>query len=460
MRPVLFVAALSLPASALAAPYTLEEVGAMAPGQRSFTNSDLLELTGIPKGISSIDPTEPDARNSHDYVVTDIGDISMVAGPWNYNTLSGDHIFGTLNAFLGAHEDEYDFISIFVTESLNFGAYYSPLQNDVEGIGSGIFDQTSDAGYGELEGYLFMNSIFDYTGSIRDALFFGQEIGHRWGAFVRRSGGGGDMLGRDDSHWSFFLESQNSTMEGNAWVEVEDGIFETDHMADVGYSALDMYLMGFMDPDEVPEWFLIDDPQVLSNPTGWDTQPESPPYYVVRQYMDEEDAERLDPIRVRGDRVDISLDDVVAVHGERDPDFEEAQRDFNMGIVIMMPSSAPLDFDQYLVVEDTREELAELWETMVRGEATLRTELGWSDETYVFRPDSFPRAPAFEPAFDEDSETGLAGSGCQSSQGGDGAHGLWALVLLAAFGVRRRRSKGPPDGAGRGRCRGYRTMRS
>jgi len=442
LLPVLALPVLAFPTAAHAGPYTLEEVGAMAPGQRSFTNSPLLELAGIPSGVASIDPVSPDARNGHDYEVIDVGDVSMVAGPWTYSTLSGDHIFGTLNAFLGAHDDEYDFISIFVTESLNFGAYYAPLQNDIEGIGTGIFDQTSQAGYGELEGYLFMNSIFDYNGSIRDALFFGQEIGHRWGAFVRRSGGGRDMLGRDDSHWSFFMESQNSTMEGNAWIEVEDGVFETDHMAEVGYSHLDMYLMGFMDPREVPDWFLIDDPQVVRNPIGWETQPDSPPYYVVRQYMDEDDAADLDPIRVRGDRVDISLDDVIAVHGDRDPDFVDAQREFNMGFVIMMPASEPLDFDQYLVVEDTREELAALWESMVRGEATLNTAISWSDEAYTFRPDSFPEAPVFEPALDESSESGLSGGGCSASQAGAGSAALWALLLLIPA---VRRASGLPE---------------
>ena len=437
MRSLLLLPALWLPATATAtAQYTLEEVGAMAPDQRSFTNSPLLPLTGISQGPSEIEPV-PDGARGGGYDVQDVGNISLVAGPWNYNSLSGDHIYGTLNEFLTTHEDDYDFVSIFVTESLNFGAFYSPLQNDTIGIGSQVFDQTSQWGFGDLEGFLFMNSVFDYLGSARDALFFGQEVGHRWGAYVRRSGGGRDMLGRDDAHWNFYLESQNSTMEGNAWVEVEDGIFETDHMAEIGYSELDMYLMGFMDPEEVEDWFLIQNPQILRNQIGWDTGGSSAPYYAIRAYYPEEDVEDLPAIRVAGNRLDISLEDVVAVHGEREPDFEESQREFNMAFVIMMPQSEAITFDEYLVVEDIAEELTTLWENMVRGEAVLNHNLGATDR-YEFSPAAFPEEVTWEPSFDDSTDTGLTGSGCTASLAGGSSPALWAFVLGVLAFVRRR----------------------
>ena len=437
-RFLLLSAALLVPSAASAeALYTLEEVGAMAPDQRSFTNSPLLPLTGIAQGPSEINPS-PDGARGGGYHVQDVGNISLVAGPWNYQTLSGDHIYGSLDAFLTSHENDYDFVSIFVTESLNFGAFYSPLQNDTFGIGSQVFDQTSQWGFGELEGFLFMNSVFDYLGSARDALFFGQEVGHRWGAYVRRSGGGRDMLGRDDAHWNFYIESQNSTMEGNAWTEIEDGIFETDHMAPIGYSELDMYLMGFMDPDEVEDWFLIDNPVTLRNPIGWGVGESDAPYYTIRAYYPEEEVEDLPPIRVRGDRVDISLDDVIAVHGEREPDFEESQREFNMAFVIMMPGSEAITFDEYLVVEDIAEELTALWENMVRGEAVLNHDIGTTDR-YEFSPSVFPEEPTWEPSFDEESDTGLSGSGCTASVAGTGTSPLW-LLLLALLPLARRRS--------------------
>jgi len=446
----LLIAALSfvfIPRLASAEPYTLEEIGAMAPGQRSFTHSPLLELTGLPMGVGTIDPTETGSRGGG-YEVQDVGNISLISGPWTYSSLSGNNIYATLNEFLGRHENEYDFVSIFVTEQLNFGAFYSPLQNDVRGLGAPpgtaeTFDQTTSAGFGELEGYLFMNSIFGYLGSVRDALFFGQEVGHRWGAYVRRSGGGRDMLGRDNAHWNFYMESQNSSMEGNAWIEIEDGVFETDHMAEIGYSELDMYLMGFRDPRQVSDWFLIDDPQVLRNQVGWPTAFDSAPYYAVRAQVDEETAPELPAIRVRGNRVDIALRDVTDVQGERDPDFEDAQREFNMAFVIMMPEGEPVSFDEYLVVEDVAEELTALWEEMVDGEALLRHELGTSG-SYDLSPAVFPDEPAWEPTFNEATETGLENDGCQTNVGGQATRGssLVCLGLASVFLRRRRRGLG------------------
>ena len=50
-----------------------------------------------------------------------------------------------------------------------------------------------------------------------------QEVGHRWSAFVwfrdRDRGGvpSSALLGRDRSHWNFFLETGGSPLEGNEW---------------------------------------------------------------------------------------------------------------------------------------------------------------------------------------------------------------------------------------------------
>ena len=434
----LLLAAL-LPASALAAELTLQEYGALHPDRSCFTLHEDLDRVGLSPFAGDIDPASHLDGRGGGWEVNDVGDISFVSGPWDYNTLSGDALYGSLNEFLAEHFDEYDFVTMFVTEHLNFGALYSPLQNNNGGIGQQQFDQTTTQGYGELEGFLFMNSIFDYTGSLHDALFFGQEVGHRWGSFVRRAGGGGDMLGRDDAHWSFFMDTDNSTMEGNDWVSIASDRWETNVDTEIGYSELDLYLMGFIPPEDVDDWLLIGDPVVMSNPYQWgegNITPSTTPYYVIRQYVDNGGDY---PVVVRGNEINVRIEDVVSVNGPRTPSSEDSQREFRMAFVIMQPANDRVDFDDYLVIEDTREELAGLWSDMVGGRATLDTTLGTSG-LYELNPSSLPIGIAYEPAIPEPGSRpgGVSGAGCRSSVAGAGAVTLGLPLLL--LGLRRRRS--------------------
>jgi hypothetical protein len=88
----------------------------------------------------------------------------------------------------------------------------------------------------------------------------GHEVGHRWLSRLRfrdPGGSGHGLLGRGLVHWSFFLDSDASVMEGN---EIEDrggGRFETVDFAR-GFSALDQYVMGLRAPQEVPAFFFVE----------------------------------------------------------------------------------------------------------------------------------------------------------------------------------------------------------
>lgn len=423
---------------------SFEELGELHPERQCFTGHPELELVGIPDELVAFDPAYLEERGGG-YVTRDVGDVSFVGGPWTYQTLSGDAVQGTLISFLETHANDYDFISIFVTESLNFGAFYAPLANDTRGIGRPVYGHEIE-GFDELEGYLFMNSIFDYlyndTETARDALFFGQETGHRWGSFVRRRGGFYDMLGRDESHWNFFMDTDNSVMEGNDWAEAAAANrWQTDHLAPIGYSQLDLYLMGLIPPEDVDPWLLLKDANVVSNPVGWgngEINETTSPYYYVRDFVD---SNNIPPIVVTGTPVEVTLDDVVFMEGARQPDSTLSQRDFRMAFVIMHPESQPVDFDDYLVVEDTRRGLKALWEDMVLDEAVLTTTLGTGD-AYLFTPATFTPDVIHEPAeFDVDEDGDLiydgdvAGDSCEASVSGGGG-GLFGLLLLGL--VRRR----------------------
>src|SRR5437868_5599116 len=61
-------------------------------------------------------------------------------------------------------------------------------------------------------------------------ILWGQEFAHRWGALVHFNDGGvdsGALLGRQQAHWSWYLDSNWSWMEGNDWKDNTDGTFTT-----------------------------------------------------------------------------------------------------------------------------------------------------------------------------------------------------------------------------------------
>ncbi len=429
---------LLLPASAFGQSLlTFEQFAEEHPDHRCFTDHPDLYQVGIPE--TGIDYALLEERGGL-YTVRDVGDVSFIGGPWTYQSLSGDALQGTLAAYLETHENEYDFVTIFVTQSLNFGALYGTLQNDTRGIGRQLIPPQVPS-HPELDGYLFMNSIFDYlynsTESVRDAAFFGQEVGHRWGAFVTRRGGFGDMLGRDDSHWSFFMDTDNSAMEGNQWAKTAEGRWQTDHEWPIAYSELDMYLMGFIPPEDVSPWTLIGDPSVVGNPVGWGGEngigPATSPYYNVQTYVPENQWNFIQPVTVTGTEIEVPIEDVIYLAGDRIPDHTQSQREFRMGFVIMHPDSQPVDFDDYLVVEDTREGLKALWEDMVQQEGVLDLGTHTSGE-YLFSPAVFTPDVVYEPELlseDEDGNVvyGEPEAGC--SVGGSGGFAGLLLFVLA-----------------------------
>jgi hypothetical protein len=144
-----------------------------------------------------------------------------------------------------------------------------PLANDVRGIGYRhvvVGEETFNSVPGlALDGILFMNSFRNYGGQYAPIgrLTFNQELGHRWGShvyFEDRNGPSTEMLGRDCSHWSFLMDSGNSAMEGNVWIDNGNRTFTTNtSFYDFGYSGLDRYLMGFAPAEAIAPWFFITD---------------------------------------------------------------------------------------------------------------------------------------------------------------------------------------------------------
>jgi hypothetical protein len=188
-------------------------------------------------------------------------------------------------------------------------AYEQTVKNRDAGIGAAITDFSAEYGSGgRLESFVHMDAISKYPDDL-NRRFLGEdstlsvlahEVGHRWLAQARFQDGGSassELLGRDQVHWSFFLDTDGSFLEGNDIDDLGGGSFRTAG-AGLRYSPLDQYLMGLRDASEVPPFFFA------RSPSGTNTDPGRDPRTGVA---------------FTGTRKDVSIADVVAALGPRSP---------------------------------------------------------------------------------------------------------------------------------------------
>ena len=169
-----------------------------------------------PPGVRDLPQQWSIARHGDVVVLRDITGEQLDSG-FTYEAM-----VDAIETFYLWFDDDYNFVTFLTNQdasrSMGALAFYAPNANDVRGIGQPI------SRGGTLQGLIFMNA-WQYWSGGSDTLtsaVFGQELGHRWGAYVGYDLGDGvstDSLGRDDSHWSYWLETSNSPMEGNAWTD-------------------------------------------------------------------------------------------------------------------------------------------------------------------------------------------------------------------------------------------------
>ena len=177
--------------------------------------------------------------------------------------------------FYASHPDIYDQLVIYSDIKLTRGgtfAFEFTVANEIRGIGLDVFDTAGDFGSaGRLRSVVMMDLITKYPddplqkflGEDSTVSVLGQEVGHRWLAFMRFRDHNGRisdaLLGRDLAHWSFFFDSDASAMEGNDIEDLGGGSFRT-----VGavsrYSRLDQYAMGLLRESDVRPFFYVEAP--------------------------------------------------------------------------------------------------------------------------------------------------------------------------------------------------------
>jgi len=211
--------------------------------------------------------------------------------------------------FLSGRPDVFQQVVVYTTRPLNpvpgTLAFEINVRNDVLGIGLPAMDHSRAWGSaGALESVVYMDSIDTYADTDGFEIL-AHEVGHRWLARMRIGGDSAALpaalLGRGDVHWSFFLDSDASVMEGNAIADRGNGRFETVDFAR-RFSPLDQYAMGWRAPAEVPPFFYVDVPDDFrpNRPFKASSAPEA-------------------GISFTGVRRDVRIEDVVRAMGPRVP---------------------------------------------------------------------------------------------------------------------------------------------
>lgn len=283
--------------------------------------------------------------------------------------------------FLAVHPDDAQFIVVYSTFDLvdGVGAFYQSLANDVAGIGyshaadfdpvipAEFFDDTPDS---QFIGMLHMNNWRKFvktgTGEIDDwwiSLVFGQELGHAWLAFPHVAGGGSSelLLGRSQAHWNFYMHTGGSPVEGHRWTDNGDGSFTAAKLEQFEFSDLDLYLMGLMDPKEVEPWFVIEDPHDCVDSQLPDQECPPPSSFLFK----------AESFTVRGTRREVTVDDVIAVEGERVPAWPDAPSEFGLSFLLVKRPGEVLCEEEYAVIDEVIERSIDQWVGQTRGRANI-----------------------------------------------------------------------------------------
>jgi hypothetical protein len=188
------------------------------------------------------------------------------------------------------------------------------------------------------------------------------ELSHRWGMELRflNPEGRVESLSGGDDHWSSFLNtpsmvsvwqmfsdkpySEKSQMEGFVYQELPNGNFRrvpNPWNLPTGFSALDLYAMGMIAPDAVPDTFLI------------------------------ANAQQVGPNVFRGSKVPVRIQNVIAANGERRPGVGESQKEFAIGIYLLHPGNRAVYADKMRQAEGIEKMLIEYFHVATGGRMQL-----------------------------------------------------------------------------------------
>ena len=139
-------------------------------------------------------------------------------------------------------------------------------------------------------------------------------------------------------------------MGGGVWQDNFDGTFtqldDNYYVPATGWSYLDLYLMGLISAQEVPDFFIL---RNLA-PAGKD--PQGRPLY-------------------KANRTKVTIQDVIAAEGPRLPDVYHSQRIFNTGMVVIVEHGKKPSKELIERTNGIRQQWMEYWWKTTSGRSSM-----------------------------------------------------------------------------------------
>ena len=222
-------------------------------------------------------------------------------------------------SFYEHFEDEFDFLMFVALNRVSLGtsnaAWYTAVTNDVQGIGSAIISESDRWGSaGKLQGVILFTAVHEFS-------LASHELMHRWGAFILP----GEVS--DGAHWlgisdAYGVLGWDVAVPFDEIVEIGENTYSATSPPAVEslaqtFGPLELYLAGFIPPEEVPEFWVAPDAEWVEWFRTFTTS-------EIRRY---------------------TIDDVIAAHGKRVPEAAAAQREFRAATILLITEDHPASKD-------------------------------------------------------------------------------------------------------------------
>ena len=239
--------------------------------------------------------------------------------------------------FYERFNDEFDFL-IFVPNlasgqhdpGVNVASYYLSVKNDVLGIGESTYANNDKWGSADrLQGVIDFGSYSIHYDRGFSILADGptlHELMHRWANSVVPSTDPGGV------HWGF--SSANGNMGG---FDIADLMHHGGNRYSAGnftlagavdnikpYSPIELYLAGFLPPEDVPDLWVAEDGEWLIDEAG-------------NPVLTEDRHRIFTASQVKT----YTIEDIIAEHGARVPDVSQAQKDFRAAVILLVDENHP-----------------------------------------------------------------------------------------------------------------------